>query len=114
MSLIHPYLKHIVLLVVSVIGLIGAIVVFRKCFNDEKFRIWILASLSKDNNVSSGSSGKALTGLLFAAIIALASIVSFIWTPTHLMPDYMFISLLSFIASLFISSQQQNCFISSL
>jgi len=101
MSLIHPYLKHTTLLIVLIFAFVLGIIVIRKAFKDDKFRAWLMASLSVDNNVTKGSSGKSLSGFLFCLIIALASLVSFIWTPTHLMPEYMYISLLSFIAALY-------------
>ena len=91
----QPYFKYILFL----IWIVGFIWVNRVFINDPLLRKWLIASL--EEKAGTGASGKSLTAFLFAQIIALASLVSIVYAPDHIMPEFIFISLLTFIASVY-------------
>ena len=99
-QLIHsilPYLKYILAFIFIVIFAL----VNRAFLRNPELRRFMLASLSTENKVELGGSGKAFSGIVFSGVIAFASIMAVMYSPSHLLPDYMFISLLSFVAALY-------------
>ena len=92
-----PYLKYII----AVIFIIIFAVVNRAFIVNPDLRNFLLSSLAVNNVVSQGGSGKAFSGFIFSGVIAFASIVAVLYSPLHLLPDYMFNSLLIFVAALY-------------
>lgn len=90
---LHPYFKWIVFLVYGAIFLY----INRVFMKDETLRKWLLGSLS-ENGVASG---KSLTAFIFSKLIAISTLAAIIYSPSHLLPEYYLISLLTFISSLY-------------
>jgi hypothetical protein len=58
-----------------------------------------MQSLQETKN--GGASGKSLSGFLLVQVIVFSSIVAIIYSPYHVLPEFMFISILTFVGSLY-------------
>ncbi len=96
LDVLHPYLKW------GLLGLYALMVLYvnRIVVKDPILRRWVLNSFNDEHNPNSAS-GKILTAFVFAQIIAFATVVAIIYSPSHLIPEYFLISILSFIAALY-------------
>lgn len=91
------YSKQIYVLIILLVYLISIWIVSRYVFKDKELKVWFLASFSENGKAS----GKSLTAFIFAKILAFATIVAVIYSPSHLLPEYYFISILTFVGGLY-------------
>jgi hypothetical protein len=90
----QPYLKYGIM----IFGIIVFAIVNSMFIRDEKLRRWWMASLEEN---SGKASGKALTGFAMVQVLLIALLASIMYSPNHLMPDYMFQAVLLFVGSLY-------------
>lgn len=95
LELIHPYLRWLAIIIYALMFLY----VNRIFVKDPILRAWLLQSLQETKN--GGASGKSLSGFLLVQVIVFSSIVAIIYSPYHVLPEFMFISILTFVGSLY-------------
>lgn len=96
-QIFQQYSKQIYVLIVLLVYLISVWIVSRYVFRDKELRTWFIGSFSENGRAS----GKSLTAFVFAKILAFATIVAIIYAPSHLLPEYYFISILTFVGGLY-------------
>lgn len=94
LELIHPYLKWIAIAAYGVIFLY----INRMFIKDPVLRKWLMASLEERDGKASG---KSLSGFVLIQVLVFSSIVAIIYSPYHVLPEFMFISILTFVGSLY-------------
>lgn len=95
LEIIHPYLRWLAIIIYALMFLY----VNRIFVKDPILREWLLQSLQETKN--GGASGKSLSGFLLVQVIVFSSIVAIIYSPYHVLPEFMFISILTFVGSLY-------------
>lgn len=94
MDVFHPYLRWIMIATYALMFLY----VNRMFMKDPILRKWLMSSMEERDG---RSSGKSLTGFVFVKLVAFATLCAIIYSPSHLLPEYYLISLLTFIGSLY-------------
>jgi hypothetical protein len=95
LEIFHPYLKWVALVVYGLMFLY----VNRIFIKDPILRKWLISSLQETKD--GGASGKSLSGFVLVQIIVFSSIAAIIYSPYHVLPEFMFISILTFVGSLY-------------
>jgi hypothetical protein len=95
LDLIHPYLRWAAIVIYALMFLY----VNRIFVKDPILRAWLMQSLQETKN--GGASGKSLSGFLLVQVIVFSSIVAIIYSPYHVLPEFMFIGILTFVGSLY-------------
>jgi hypothetical protein len=95
LEIIHPYLRWLAIIIYALMFLY----VNRIFVKDPILRSWLMQSLQETKN--GGASGKSLSGFLLVQVIVFSSIVAIIYSPYHVLPEFMFISILTFVGSLY-------------
>jgi hypothetical protein len=90
-------IRHIYIGILLFAYVIILIVFHFKIKKDPELKAFFLDSLRENGKPS----GKSLTGLYFVQIIGFATIVSIIYAPQHLIPEYILISILAFVGGLY-------------
>jgi hypothetical protein len=99
MTHIFQNIRHVSIITIFLFCAIFLFWFCRKFFKDPELKNFILGSLR--DPVTKVGSGKSLTAMMFSIVIAISTIFAVVYSPSHLLPDYFLIAILSFIAALY-------------
>lgn len=95
LEIVHPYLRWLAIIIYALMFLY----VNRIFIKDPILRSWLMQSLQETKN--GGASGKSLSGFVLVQVIVFSAIVAIIYSPYHVLPEFMFIGILTFVGSLY-------------